>query len=80
MFDPTSAALKERYMQLFEIGDFKSLHKDEIGKLAFGIPEFWQDRARFLSVDSESELLRDTPLLGVHTLPGTPAYRRANGG
>jgi hypothetical protein len=39
-FDPRSEALKDRYMQLFEIGDFKSLHKDEIGRLAFGVLSF----------------------------------------
>jgi hypothetical protein len=79
-FNPNSPVLKQRYMELFEVGDFRSLPKQEIANLAFGIPEFWTDRARFLAVDSETELLRDTPLSGVHTLPGTPAYRRANGG
>jgi hypothetical protein len=80
-FNPNSSALKERYMQLFEVGDFRSLPKQEIANLAFGIPEFWTNRARFLAVDSEAELLRNTPLEGAHSLPGTPAYRRrVNGG
>jgi hypothetical protein len=76
MFDPTSAALRERYLELFEIQDFKALHKDEIGKLAFGIPTFWEDRAKLLGVETETELLRDTPINGRHTLEGTPAYKR----
>jgi hypothetical protein len=79
-FDPTSQALRERYIELFEIGDFKTLHKDQIGRLAFGVPEFWQDRARFLAVDTEAELLKDTPVSGRHSLVGTPAYKRLNGG
>jgi hypothetical protein len=75
-FNPNSDALKQRYFELFEISDFRNLPQQEIGKLAFGVGEFWQDRAKFLAVDSEAELLKDTPINARHSLPGTPAYKR----
>jgi hypothetical protein len=78
-FNPNHPLLLERYLELFELQDWKNLPQSQIGDLAFGVAEFWKDRAKFLAVNSEADLLANTPIEGKHTLPGTPAYQRLNG-
>lgn len=78
-FNPNHPLLLERYLELFELQDWKNLPQSQIGSLAFGVAEFWKDRAKYLSVSSEADLLAGTPIAGRHTLPNTPAYRRQNG-
>jgi hypothetical protein len=78
-FNPNHPLLLERYLELFELEDWRNLPKSQIGNLAFGVADFWRDRAKFLSVRSEADLLAGTPIAGKHTLSGTPSYKRLNG-
>lgn len=79
-FNANDPALLQRYTELHDIDDWKSLPRDEVGKLAFGIREFWRTRAERLGVNTVEDLLRLTPAAGRHTLEGTPANARLNGG
>ena len=79
-FHPNDQALIDRYNELHDIDDWKSLPKERIGELAFLFFEFWRTRAERLGVNTVEDLLRLTPAAGRHTLEGTPASARLNGG
>lgn len=61
--------LQERYIELIDAQDWRSLPKEKIGQIAFGSMPFWEERARFLSARSEDELLTKTPIAGRFSLP-----------
>jgi hypothetical protein len=79
-YSPNDPALIERYCTIMEISDWRQLPKGQIGAMVFvEMPAFWKARAEWLKTEDPSELLKDTPVEGAHSLPGTPAFERLNG-
>jgi hypothetical protein len=79
-YSPSDSRLVQRYCEIFEIEDWRSLPKEKLGAMVFvEMPQFWVARAEWLRTDDVDELLKDTPLAGSHSLPGTPAHKRLNG-
>jgi hypothetical protein len=79
-YSTNDPALIERYCQIFQI-NWKDLSRDRLGALVFTeMPKFWQRRAEYLNTQDASELLKDTPVEGAHSLEEYDStYKRLHG-
>jgi hypothetical protein len=76
-YNPSDSRLVQRYCEIFEIDNWKTLSKEKIGALVFHeMPQFWKSRAEWLRTEDPDDLLKDTTVQGAHSLKGTPASQR----
>ena len=79
-YSPSDSHLVQRYCEIFEIDDWRSLPKGQLGAMVFvQMPQFWKARSEWLHTEDPAELLKHTLVEHAYSIKGTPAFERLNG-